>query len=86
MGSYPFPNVEPEWCATRETHPAIGAAIHAIAYDGRDAHAIWSDPTAEELNRISMAIKEYVRQGLVEPAPRGLYVWGTEVVVVESAD
>jgi len=82
MGSYRFPSVESDWCERRETHPAVAAAIHAIADNGRNPHAIWAHPTAAELNHVSKAIEEYVRCGLVEPAPRGLYLWGCDIVIV----
>ena len=85
MASYTFPEVEPEWCEKRDTHPAVGAAIHAIADSRRNPHAIWADPTAAELTSVSMAIEDYVCRGLVEPPPRGLYLWGTDVLVIGKA-
>jgi len=84
MGSYKFPTVEPDWCERRETHPAVGAAIHAIAGRRRNAHAIWADPTAAELGDISKAIEEFVNRGLVKPAPRGVYLWGCDTILVPT--
>jgi len=78
---YKFERVDPAWCESRDVHPAVGAAIHAIADDSREPHKIWAAPTAEELDHVKLAIKDFVRRGLIEPAPRDMYVWGTDIII-----
>ena len=84
MNCYKFKRVDPDWCEKRDVHPAVGAAIHAVAGDRREPHSIWRDPTAEELNHIKQAVQEFICRGLVEPARQGKYVWGTDVIVIEE--
>ena len=84
MDRYKFERVDPDWCEQRDVHPAVGAAIHAIASDSREPHTIWKAPTAEELDHVKQAIQEFIRRGLVEPARHGKYVWGTDVIIVEE--
>jgi hypothetical protein len=45
---YDFPAVDPHWADTRGTHPAVAAAIHAIAGAQRTPQAIWEAPTDAE--------------------------------------
>jgi hypothetical protein len=83
MDCYKFERADLDGCEKRDVHPVLGEAIHAIADNRREPHKIWAAPTTEEVNRIKQAIREFIRRGLVEPAPRDLYVWGTDVLIME---
>jgi len=73
------------WASSRETHPAVATAIHAIADSSRAPEAIWADPTAAELDHVKMAVEEYVRLGDYPFEPDG-YCWGSgDPVIVEMA-
>ena len=58
-----IPPVSQMWLESRFTHPAIGAAIHAIAKDTRSADAIWDDPTESELAAIKRIAGEWIKRG-----------------------
>lgn len=58
-----IPPVSQMWLESRFTHPAIGAAIHAIATDTRSADAIWDDPTEDELATIKRIAGEWIKRG-----------------------
>jgi hypothetical protein len=68
------------WAETRETHPAVAAAIHAIASDKRSAEAIWEAPTHIEWDHVAMAVEEYVVNGDFPAEDDGLYQWGQETI------
>ena len=72
-----------QWASSRETHPAVACAIHAIADHRRTATAIWEAPTDAEVDHVKMAVEEYVREGDFSAEDDGRYPWGLETVVLE---
>lgn len=78
---YPTPA---DWAESRETHPAVAMAIHAIADERRTAEAIWEAPTSAEWDHVAMAVENYLIHGDFEPEADGRYPWGLEAVVVEA--
>jgi hypothetical protein len=79
---YRFPAIDPRWSDTRETHPAVAAAIHAISDSARSPEAIWEGPTEAECQHVTMAIAEYLRCDLIKPSDDGRYQWGLEAIEV----
>ena len=83
--NYAHPTIETTaWCDGRETHPAVGAAIHAIADDKRSAEDIWESPTATEFDHVTMAVEEYLAHGDFEPTTTGRYMWGQEAITLPT--
>ena len=75
--------VDQQWWISRETHPAVAAAIHAISDYRRGPQAIWESPTGTEFEHVLMAVEEYVAIGLYQPEEDGRYAWGLDAVVIE---
>lgn len=74
-----------QWASSAETSLAVAAAIHAVADSTRSPDAIWRDPTAAEVDHITMAVQEYREHGDFEPVigeDDGHYKWGEETVYV----
>ena len=63
-----------------ETHPAVLAAINAIATERRPARVIWKAPTGPECDHIVMALEEYIYLRDFEPTPDGIYQWGADEI------
>jgi hypothetical protein len=63
-----------------ETHPAVLAAINALATAPRPARAIRKAPTGTECDHIVMALEEYIYLHDFEPAPNGIYKWGADEI------
>jgi hypothetical protein len=63
-----------------ETHPAVLAAINAIASDRRPARVIWRAPTGPECDAIVMAVEEYVYLGDFKPTSNNIYQWGGDEI------
>jgi hypothetical protein len=82
MHAYRFPSLDDGWAETRETHPGVAAAIHAIADSSRSPEAIWEEPTLAEIDHVTMALQSYVEAGLIEAAPDDRYDWGAEPIVM----
>lgn len=82
MHAYRFPSVDDGWAKSRNTHPGIAAAIHAIADSTRSPEAIWEEPTLTEVGHVTLALQAYVENGLVEAAPDDRYDWGVEPIVM----
>ena len=82
--NYSTPSISREWGNSRETHPAVAVAIHAIADGNRSAEAIWEAPTAAEWDHVTMAVQEYVSNGDFPPECEGRYSWGMETVEVAA--
>lgn len=80
--NYATPVVSERWAETRQTHPAVAMAIHAIADSSRDAEAIWEAPTNAEWEHVTMAVDQYVAAGIFEAEDDGRYPWGEEAVVI----
>lgn len=80
--NYRTPSVETRWADTRETHPAVAMAIHAIADSKRSPEAIWDDPTPAEWDHVTMAVEEYITRGDFPAEPDGRYPWGVEAVTL----
>lgn len=83
--NYNTPTVAREWSDSRETHPAVACAIHAISDKARSPEAIWEAPTRAEWDHVCMAVEEYVSNGDFRAEPDGHYPWGMETVVIEAA-
>jgi hypothetical protein len=73
---YRTPTVPAEWSDSRETHPAVAMAIHAIADSARSPESIWFAPTVAEIGHVEMAVENYIACGLFEAEPDGWYPWG----------
>ncbi len=80
--NYSTPSVPQNWSNSRETHPAVAIAIHAIAGVNRSAEAIWEAPTSAEWDHVRMAIEQYIAAGVVEAEEDGRYPWGNETVEI----
>lgn len=80
------PAVDAEWAATRETHPAVAMAIHAISDQTRSPEAIWEAPTQNEWDHVTMAVENYVAAGLFDAQDDGRYYWGQEAIVIGSGE
>ena len=80
---YPTPRVPVEWANSRETHPAVAMAIHAISDSNRSPNAIWEAPTPAECDHVTMAVENYVTNGVVEAESDGTYRWGAERIVID---
>jgi hypothetical protein len=63
-----------------ETHPAVLAAINAIASERRPARTIWQAPTGPECDSIVMALEEYIYIGDFKPPPDSIYQWGADEI------
>ena len=74
--NYATPIVDREWSNSRETHPAVAVAIHAIADRKRSADAIWRAPTPDEWDHVVVAVEEYLIHGDFDREPDGQYSWG----------
>lgn len=71
-----------DWADTHETHPAVAAAIHAIADSKRDVEMIWEGPTNAELDAVTMAVEEYLICGDFAREDDGRYCWGQSCITV----
>lgn len=80
--NYKTPHVDPHWRDSRETHPAVAMAIHAIADSSRTPEMIWDQPREAEWDHINMAVAEYIEHGDFEREPNGEYAWGTAYVTL----
>ena len=78
--NYNCPTVSREWSDSRETHPAVAAAIHAISDSRRSPEAIWEAPTPAEWDHVCMAVDEFIGAGDFHAEPDGRYPWGMETV------
>ena len=63
-----------------ETHPAVLAAINAIASDRRPARVIWHAPTGPECDSIVMAVEEYIYLGDFKATSNNIYRWGADEI------
>ncbi len=77
---YECPKVDEQWSYNRETHPAVAAAIHAIASKDRSPEAIWENPTSAEWECVREAVEEYITEGLFPAVKGGAYPWGAETI------
>ena len=82
--NYNTPRIDRKWADSRETHPAVATAIHAISDSNRSAGAIWDGPTAAEWDHVTMAVEEYVAHGDYDAEPDGCYPWGAEMVRIAA--
>ncbi len=75
-----------QWADAAQTDIPVAAAIHAIADSKRSADAIWKDPTAAEVDQITMAVQEYREHGDFDIADErmdaGHYLWGEEKIYI----
>ena len=77
---YTLPTIPAHWYLSRETHPAVAAAIHAISDSNRSPETIWDAPTAAEWDHVAMAVENYVNAGLFPAEADGAYPWGAETI------
>ncbi|WP_026606886.1 hypothetical protein [Methylocapsa acidiphila] len=63
-----------------ETHPAVLAAINAVASERRPALAIWTSPTGQECDHVVMALEEYIYLGDFAATADGVYSWGQDEI------
>jgi uncharacterized protein (DUF885 family) len=66
--------------AALETHPAVIAAINAVATERRDARTLWRAPTGTECDHIVMALEEYIYLGDFDATPDNIYQWGADEI------
>lgn len=79
--NYSTPIVPANWSASRETHPVVAMAIHAIADNSRSADAIWEAPTSAEVDHVRMAVEQYIAAGIFAAEDDG-YQWGMELITL----
>jgi hypothetical protein len=79
------PTVSAEWANSRETHPAVAMAIHAISDNSRSPEAIWEAPTSDEFETVACAVENYTANGVFEAEDDGRYQWGDEIIVLDNA-
>lgn len=77
---YPTPTVPAAWALSRETHPAVAMAIHAIADSKRSPEAIWEAPSPAEWDHVHMAVENYINANIFPAEDDGAYAWGEETV------
>lgn len=63
-----------------KTHPAVLAAINAIASARRPAQVIWQAPTGPECDSIVMAMEEYIYLGDFKATSNNVYQWGADEI------
>ena len=83
---YRTPAVSAEWANSRETHPAVAMAIHAIADKTRNPHSIWETPTIIEWDHVVMAVQNYIDAGIFAAEDDGRYPWGQETILLDKDD
>jgi hypothetical protein len=66
--------------AKLKTHPAVLAAINAVASTRRPAKVLWQSPTGEEVDHIVMALEEYIYFKDFEATPDNIYAWGEDEI------
>jgi len=66
--------------AKLETHPAVIAAINAVATDRRPARVLFQAPTGTECDHIVMALEEYIYLKDFEPTKDNIYQWGSDEI------
>lgn len=66
--------------AALHTHPAVIAAINAVASERRPAMTIWKSPTGTECDHIVMALEEYIHFGDFEATADGVYAWDADEI------
>ena len=81
---YNAPSISAQWAAERDTDMAAATAIHAIAGGNRTPEAIWESPTPAEFDHVTMAVENYVAEGVFPADPRGRYSWGQAVIVIAA--
>ena len=79
------PRVPSAWSTSRETHPAVAMAIHAIAGNRRSPEQIWDAPTCAERDAVLRAVENYVWAGVFLPTKDDCYAWGRETVTLAVA-
>jgi len=63
-----------------KTHPAVIAAINAVATERRPARVLFQAPTGNECDHIVMALEEYIHFKDFEATPDGVYQWGADEI------
>lgn len=62
------------------THPAVLAAINAVATERRPPMTIWKAPTGTECDHIVMALEEYIYLGDFAPTADNIYAWDADEI------
>lgn len=83
---YRTPAVAANWAESRETHPAVAMAIHALSGPGRSPEQIWEAPTNAEFDQVAMTVENYVDAGVFDAEDDGRYLWGMETIVLGTAN
>jgi hypothetical protein len=73
-------DIPPDQAKALNTHPAVIAAINAVASERRPAMVIWKSPTGTECDHIVMALEDYIYFGDFEPAADGVYAWDADEI------
>jgi hypothetical protein len=81
---YATPRVSADWASSREAHPAVAMAIHAISDSRRSPEAIWEAPTKDEWDHVAMAVENYVANDVFEAEDDGRYPWGGECIEIPT--
>jgi hypothetical protein len=63
-----------------QTHPAVLAAINAVASERRPAKVLFQAPTGTECDHIVMALEEYIHFKDFEATPDNIYQWGSDEI------
>jgi hypothetical protein len=63
-----------------QTHPAVIAAINAVATERRPARVLFQAPTGTECDHIVMALEEYIHFKDFEATPDNIYQWGSDEI------
>lgn len=79
---YQIADVPTGWAESRNTHPAVAMAIHAMIGPGRTPQQIWEAPTHAEYDHVAMAVENYVNAGVFPAEDDGRYPWGVETIVI----
>ncbi len=73
--------IQPDWYQSRNTHPAVAAAIHVVAGEvGKTPEQLWEEPTTTEFDSVRAILNELIELGDLEPEPDGKYAWGNDTV------
>ncbi len=73
-----------QWGSSRETHPAVAMAIHAISDATRSPQAIWEAPTPTECDHVAMAVQNYIAAGTFAAEDGGKYQWGLDAIEIDQ--
>jgi hypothetical protein len=82
---YPTPAVPPGWAESRQTHPAIAMAIHAISDSRRTPEAIWESRTEDEIEDVRDAVSSYLDDAVFQEEEDGRFSWGVAIMFIKNS-